>query len=163
MRQDEAAMVAHLQKSATGWVEVDKAWHGVHVLLNPEYPVVKWPQGFLFVGGTVLADRDWGNVYGVDVPDLRTFTAREVLEIHGFLRGVTDRTLLRGYDPDRLTRLQVYPRIWETRSSPVQWLMARFLGLSLQARYLAEQFALLQRVVGEAAAAREGLAIKYHQ
>ena len=163
LRQNEAQMVAHLQKSATSWVEVDKAWHGVHVLLNPDYPVVRWPAGFLFIGGTLLADRDWGNLYGVDVPDLRAFTPAEVREIHGVLRGVTDRTLLRGYDPDRLTKLNVYPQIWENRSSPVQWLLARFLGLSLQARYLAEQFSLLQKVVEEAAAAGEGLVIKYHQ
>lgn len=160
---NEKALVDHIQSSAANWFDIDKAWHGIHFLLNPAYPNVSWPNSFLFQGGTALNNRDWSESYGVNVPDFRVFTPDQVKEINTMLNGVSGRTLLRRYNPDLLKSHSIYPEAWESKSNRVAWFFARYLRLSINANYLMSHFQKLHGFLQSTALPGNGLVIKYHQ
>lgn len=162
-RKTESDMVEAIQSAASRAMSLDKAWHGIHVLLNPGFPDASWPNAFLLSGGRLLSDRDWSEAYGVRVPDLRVLSVEESAEAAEALQEVTSRRALLRYDPDLMTRHKIYPGIWERRRPFIPWLLAKYARASEPGQYLVSYFATLRAFMAEAAAARESTVIKYHQ
>lgn len=160
---DEEALIAYIFNHASAQCDLDKAWHGIHVLCCPQYPQITWPSGFLFIGGTLMTTRDWESVYGVAVPDLRIFRAADVAAIAGHLASLTTSDLRQRYDPDRFQQYAIYPRIWEKRQALGNWALAKFLKQSRHLDYVMWHAHQLQIFVAETAAHHAGLVIKYHQ
>lgn len=91
-------------------VDLDKAWHGVHVLLNGDIGEVTTPAGAAFFGGEPLGpeggDADAG--YG----PIRVLDPGQVLAAAQALRGTDLVPLLDRFDPDAWDADGVYPSGW---------------------------------------------------
>lgn len=120
-------------------LDIDKAWHGLHFLLTGTADEGEEPASHLLRGGEPLDDE--GEVRALQPPEVRRFAEH--------LSALTPARLARRYDPERMTRLEIYPAaIWMQASpdtSPLEW--------------LTECFVDVQRFVNAAAAADDGLII----
>ena len=90
----------------TAETDLDKAWHGIHYLLTGSAWGGDGPGAFLLLGGEGIGDVDVG--YG----PARAVSASDVQTINAFLTDVTADSLRRNFDPDEMTRLDIYPSIW---------------------------------------------------
>jgi hypothetical protein len=89
-------------------LDVDKAWHGIHYLLTgTAWEEGERPLGFIVRGGREVGDVDVG--YG----PARAFPSAEVREIASALRPLTREVVARRFDPKAMTRLDIYPSIWD--------------------------------------------------
>lgn len=86
--------------------DVDKAWQAIHFLLNGTAQPTDSLLGFLYSGGTTIADTDVG--YGPP----RGFTSAQVASIAAELSALDRDTLYRRYKPKEMDEQGVYPQIW---------------------------------------------------
>ncbi|KRC84421.1 hypothetical protein ASE25_21585 [Terrabacter sp. Root85] len=94
------------EDGSDGWLDLDKAWHGVHFLLTGAAWGTDNP-----LGGAVLGGREVGEDDGYGPPRLlEPDIVREVAEALGV---VTDAELRARFDPEEMQRLDIYPQIWE--------------------------------------------------
>lgn len=94
------------EDGSDGWLDLDKAWHGVHFLLTGAAWGTDNP-----LGGAVLGGREVGEDDGYGPPRLlEPDLVREVAEALGV---VTDAELRARFDPEEMQRLDIYPQIWE--------------------------------------------------
>ena len=145
------------------WTDIDKAWHGIHFLLNTSASEGEPPLDFLLRGGAILLEQDWKAIVGIGLPDMRVFSIPEVNEISTRLSSISDRDFRAQYNPDALSSNKVYPWNWETRESFGSWLLARYLRRSVTLNYLAHHFRMLKGLLAGAVERDLGLVIKYHQ
>src|ERR1700733_10559446 len=89
-------------------LDVDKAWHGIHFLLNGEAWEGTPPLDFI-VGGQAIGDIDVG--YG----PARGFSADEVAAIAAALHPITAETLRARFDPAAMMAADIYPTIWDRK------------------------------------------------
>ena len=112
---DEKAIYALLQHNRSDdWSDIDKAWHGIHFILNRAYST-EAPFDFLLRGGRALNNHNWREAYGVDVPDMHAFDSIQVKEISNALSSFTERGFRKRYDPGAMIQHRIYPGIWEER------------------------------------------------
>ena len=161
--ETEIYAVVQQDRATEDWFDIDKAWHGIHFILTRLNPADPKPFDFLLRGGTLLTDRNWQESYGVDAPDMRAFDSAQVKEIGLALSPITARVFRRGYNPDLMEQLAIYPRIWEQRKDRPAWLLAKYLKLSANLDYLVFHFDRLRSFLDGAAERDLGLIIKYHQ
>ncbi|SDG89382.1 YfbM family protein [Klenkia brasiliensis] len=99
-----------LESDGEDVVDLDKAWRGVHVLLNGDIGDVTTPAGAAFFGGEPLGpdggDADAG--YGA----ARVLAPDEVLAAARALRGLDLLQLLTRFDPQAWGADGVYPSGW---------------------------------------------------
>jgi hypothetical protein len=88
-------------------LDVDKAWHGIHFLLTGTAWEGEPPLDFVVRGGREVGDVDVG--YG----PARVFASTEVRAIDAALRPLTREVLAQRFDPAAMSRLEVYPSIWD--------------------------------------------------
>jgi hypothetical protein len=87
--------------------DLDKAWHGIHYLLTGTAWEGREPLNFLVSGGREVGDIDVG--YG----PARVLSAAQTRAAHEALAQVSDDELRRRFDPDEMTRKEIYPEIWD--------------------------------------------------
>ena len=88
-------------------VSLDKAWHAAHWLLTGSVWEGDPPLNFILGGGTDIDfDGPWNS-------PPHTFTPAETRAIAEALAQVSDEELGRRYDPAEMTRLEIYPEIWD--------------------------------------------------
>jgi hypothetical protein len=161
---DEEAIYALVQENrADDWFDIDKAWHGIHFILNSPFPADTKPFDFLLRGGTPLTARNWQDIYGVDAPDMRAFDSLQVKEIDTALSTITKKAFRSGYNPTLMAQLEIYPRIWEKQKDRLTWFLAKYLKLSSELNYLVFHFNRLKLFLDGAVERDLGLIIKYHQ
>jgi Domain of unknown function (DUF1877) len=85
----------------------DKAWHGIHFLLTGTAWEGSFPLNFIVSGGKEIGDVDVG--YG----PARALTSEEVRRLDAALEPLTSEEMKRRFDPEQMTRLQIYPEIWD--------------------------------------------------
>lgn len=122
--------------------DLDKAWHGIHYLLTGTACEGERPWNFLLLGGEPVGDIDVG--YG----PARALRAEEVQEVVGALASVDRATLQQRFDPDDMTRKEIYPDIWHRDPND-----DNVLG------YCLEYFDALQTFMNNAAGAGLGVVI----
>lgn len=114
--------------------DLDKAWHGIHFLLTGSDWEGDPPLNFLVAGGTPVGDIDVG--YG----PARVFRSNEVAEIYKALGNLQEDDLRQRFQPDVMTKKDIYPTIWDRNPKDDD-----SLG------YLLEYFAKLKKFVSDAA------------
>jgi hypothetical protein len=88
-------------------LDVDKAWHGIHFLLTGTTWEGSFPLNFIVSGGKEIGDIDVG--YG----PARALMSEDVRALDGALEPLTSAELQRRFDPEQMTKLQIYPEIWD--------------------------------------------------
>jgi hypothetical protein len=88
------------------FLDLDKAWHGVHWLLTGSVDETTTPEGQAVLGGTEVGD-DWG--YGPP----RLLRPDDVRRVAAALEAVTAADLRARFDPAAMTAADVYPFIWD--------------------------------------------------
>jgi len=122
--------------------DLDKAWHGIHYLLTQSADDGLDSLHFLVGGGSEVGGEDLG--YG----PARVFTAEQVRRIHAALQPVDDEVLRARYDPEEMTRLKIYPSIWD-----------REPGSDDALAYCQEYFNTLKTFVNQTAERRLGMVV----
>ena len=122
--------------------DLDKAWHGIHYLLTKSAWEGEPPLNFLVLGGSPIGDIDVG--YG----PARAITSAGVQEIHAALSMISEDDLRSRFDPAEMTRLDVYPDIWDRDTAEDDTF-----------GYCAEYFGTLKDFVASAADRNLGLLI----
>ncbi len=89
---------------ATGYVDVGKAWHGLHFLLAGSAWGGEPPLDFIVSGGTPVGEEDVG--YG----PARALRASQVATLAEALAGITKDTLIARFDGAKMDQLEIYPQ-----------------------------------------------------
>ena len=87
--------------------DVDKAWFGIHFLLNGTTGEGKPPLNFIITGGQEAKGCDIG--YGPG----RMFTSVQVKEIDKALQGISKERFLTRHDPKQLIDKKTFPNLLE--------------------------------------------------
>lgn len=95
-------------------LDVDKAWHGIHYLLTGTAWTGEAPVNFIVQGGREIGKVDVG--YG----PARALKSSEVREVAAALEALPPEELADRYDPEEMSRLEIYPEIW-TRDPDEDW------------------------------------------
>ena len=103
---------------------LDKAWHGLHFLLTGTAEGGREPACFLLGGGEELGDDD------DDAFQAHLLDAEQVRWFGEHLASLSTEELARRFDPDRMTKLRIYPDvIWrrpEEDDEPRGYLLGAF-------------------------------------
>jgi hypothetical protein len=105
-------------------LDLDKAWHGLHFLLTGMADGGTEPACFLLDGGEELGDDDDVQVRLLRPPQVRAFADH--------LAALTSDELTKRFDPVRMTKLRIYPEIWqrpEEEDEPRGYLLTAFAEL----------------------------------
>ena len=161
-RQELCTLVE--QGRGDDWFDIDKAWHGIHYILNSRFSTEIEPLDFLLRGGNLLTpDNNWRDLIGLDLPDMRAFESIQVKAIAMALASVTEDEFRRRYQPEKMTARQIYPGAWEERHQFLNWVLAKYLKFSARLDYLLFHFIRLREFLTGAVDNNMGLVIKYHQ
>lgn len=120
----DGLLEADEEAGGAGQFDIDKAWHGIHYLLNGEAWGGSGPLFGAVLGGTELEGTEIG--YG----PARYLTPQQVAATAAALAAVTAEDLRSKYDPGAMDAAQVYPTIW-TRDGEeaLDYLLEHFVGL----------------------------------
>ena len=106
-------------------IGLEKSWHGLHFLLTGEADGGPEPACFLLSGGEDLGDDDDVQARLLDPSQVRAFAEH--------LASLTTEEVARRFDPERMTRLRIYPDvIWkrpEEKDQPRGFLLDAFTEL----------------------------------
>lgn len=91
--------------------DLDKAWSGLHFTLNGGDEDTGSPLGFLMHWGEYLEEIDVG--FGPP----RIIRPAEVKDIHAALTALSNDEFKARYQPKRMAKREVYPRIWDNEES----------------------------------------------
>jgi hypothetical protein len=102
-------------------IDIEKGWHGLHFLLTGTADEGEEPACYIVRGGEDLDDEGCS----------RALRPHQVRRFSEYLSSLTPAELARRYDPQRMTKLRIYPSvIWsrptETPNSPLTWLTECF-------------------------------------
>lgn len=136
----DAEIDAESDDSEAAYLNLDKAWHGIHYLLTGDAWGGTLPEGFLVTGGLPIGEEDLG--YG----PARSFRAAEVARIATWLATVDDQTFGDRCSLDRLQVAEIYPGFEENSEAEVR-------------AYLLTYFQQLRAFLQQAAAAQKGLLV----
>jgi len=102
-------------------VSLDKAWHALHYLLCGKIEPASGPLGQAVFGGSEIGEnRGYGPA--------RYFAPAQVAEIAGALQSPgLEQELHARFDAEAMTRLGIYPGVWETDDQ--DWLIDAFRTL----------------------------------
>lgn len=89
------------------FLDIDKAWQGIHFLLTGSESGGSGPLAFILQGGREIPCEDFG--YGPP----HAFTPAEVKEIDRALSQIDPQELYDKADPAQLSALDIYPGIWD--------------------------------------------------
>ncbi len=104
------------------FLDLDKAWHGVHWLLTGTVDNASTPAGMAIMGGAEIGE-DWG--YGPP----RLLRPGDVRRVADALVELDDDDLRRRFDAGAMTRAEVYPLIWDEEDVFVEYLAPSFAML----------------------------------
>lgn len=101
------------------FIDVDKAWHGIHFLLCGQAEGGEPPLSDAVLGGTVI-DEDLG--YG----PARFLTAGQVKQVAVALEAIDSATLASRFDPAAMSAQQVYPQMWSAGQEALDYLLEAY-------------------------------------
>jgi uncharacterized protein DUF1877 len=102
---------------------MDKEWGGIQFLLNGNPDSTEGPYGQVIFGGQEIGP-DMG--YG----PARVVSAKQVAEIASHLQSLSAESLRQRYDPKAMTRMDIYPDIWERDGTEAcDWLIQGYVRL----------------------------------
>ena len=115
----ERAESGRLPKEAQGEdLDLDKAWHGLHYLLTGTAWGGTAPAGYLLAGGAQVGDEQEHDVFGYG--PARILTAEQVAAFSALVStGLTTAAVRQRLDPTEMTRLAIYPEVWDRADEAV--------------------------------------------
>ncbi len=126
----------------SGYLELDKAWHGIHFLLtNSDWKGEK-PLCYLLHGGQPIGDIDVG--YG----PANAITSKQVADFDAALEKIDEVEFRSRFNPKLMMKNEIYPTIWD-----------RPLEEDDTLGYLCHHFMALKDYVKTAKQANKGLII----
>jgi len=111
------------------FTSLDKAWHGLHFLLNDEPWSGKEPVNYLVCGGEDIGEIDVG--YG----PARAVKSKQVEAFHDALDLIGEGDLKQRFDADKFHAAEIYPSLGDDLEKEVQYLLFYFDELK---KFLAE-------------------------
>lgn len=106
-----------------GHLDIDKAWHAIHFLLNSQTWDGAPPLVNAVLGGTPLGDLDVG--YG----PARFLLPQEVEALAGAVSSISAADLLGRFDPTVFNEAQIYPHGWEGAPHERDYIASRYRDL----------------------------------
>lgn len=103
------------------YLDLDKAWHGIHFLLNDDVWGGNEPLRFVVMGREEIGE-DIG--YG----PTRYLTSSEVKDISRTLSKISIESLIKKFDAERFKKADIYPSIWEEEDA-IDYLMEYYKEL----------------------------------
>jgi len=104
-RKDPARVDKILETTGPEFLDLDKAWHGIHYLLAGTAWKPGPGAGQVVLGGTALGeDQGYGPAH--------FFTPEEVRRLAALLEAETPAKLTARYDPKAMDRERIYPDVW---------------------------------------------------
>ena len=104
-------------------LDIEKAWHGIHYLLNGTPFTANGPLGAVILGG-----QDIGSDLGYGPP--RVLTAPQVREVSQALMALPPDHLPKRFDPKAMDSADVYPTVWVREgSASLEWLQSTLVDL----------------------------------
>ncbi|MFZ6725519.1 YfbM family protein [Undibacterium sp. MH2W] len=129
-------LLAHTLLKAKGEkaINLDKAWHGIHYLLNG----TAWEVTSV-AGQAILGGKEFGTDMGYGPP--RVLSTEEVKKLAKALSVVTSQQLSARYDPQVMEKMEIYPTIiWRREGTDaLKWLLDDYAELSKFYRQAAEK------------------------
>jgi hypothetical protein len=122
-------------------IDVDKAWHGIHFLLNGHAHTGNGPLADTVFGGTVIGSSDLG--YG----PARALYSSTVREIAAALKPIGECEFRSRFDSQQLVSNRIYPSIWADEIDALD--------------YLVHYYTVVKRVYRRAAKATLGIIIYF--
>lgn len=110
--------------------DVDKAWHGVHAVLTG----TAWDTDGL--GQVVLGGEPFGPDLGYGPP--RTLRAGDVAAVASAMEALPVERFRTRIDLDELTRLDIYPAIWDEGDDAVDYLVHGYATIRSRFREAAD-------------------------
>lgn len=95
-----------LDEEPAGQVDVEKAWHAIHFLLNGAAEPREGDVAPVIFGGEPIGE-------AMDFGPARVFYPEQVKQLAAVLAGVGEAELRARYVPAQLTAADVYPGIWD--------------------------------------------------
>ena len=131
----------HGDSEPSNYLDLDKAWHGLHYLFTGEVYGGPRPLSLAIVGGTDIGP-DVG--YG----PARYLTAEEVATVAEALAALTPDALAQRFDPQDMETKQIYPGSWVSEGNEAF-------------EYLLYPFAQLQKFYADAASRGDAI-LQWH-
>ncbi|MBO2010520.1 YfbM family protein [Siccationidurans soli] len=101
-----------LPKEAQGEdLNLDKAWHGLHYLLTGTDWGGPEPTCYLLAGGAQVGDEEEHDVYGYG--PARILMPAQVAAFRTVVDALTVAEIQRRYNGPAMTKLKIYPEIWD--------------------------------------------------
>jgi hypothetical protein len=104
---DDPESILELLDEEQDEIDLDKAWHGIHYLLTGSAWEGAEPLCYLVSGGETIGDVDVG--YG----PARALTSKQVVDFDAALSTITADELRRRFNPQAMSKAEIYPDIWE--------------------------------------------------
>jgi uncharacterized protein DUF1877 len=115
-------------------LDIGKAWHAIHFLLNNDKWGGEYPLVCAVMGGTSIDGTDVG--YG----PARSLTPEEVRDVANALDEISSLDLLERFDADVLNQEQIYPQCWRNVPEEREFVgseyqaLVKFFNVAAQAR-----------------------------
>jgi hypothetical protein len=86
--------------------DIDKAWHGIHYLLNGKVWRGRKPLFNAVLGGTAIGDE-------IGYGPARYLTIDQVVVLARYLNKISIDKLKKKYNPKKLIKKHIYPDVWD--------------------------------------------------
>ena len=106
-------------------LDIDKAWHLIHFLLNGQTWEGTWPLVGAVLGGTELSEEDIG--YG----PARYLLPGDVSEVSRGLSDISSEALWSRFDADAVRKAEIYPEAWQGDSGDREYITGNYDRLRL--------------------------------
>ncbi len=97
-------------------LDIDKAWHAIHFLLNHDPWGGEYPYSGVVLGGLVVSDEDVGH------GPARYLAPEEVQEVADALSLISEETLLRQFDARKFEEAKIYPQGWSGAPEELEYI-----------------------------------------
>ncbi|MBD1944178.1 YfbM family protein [Coleofasciculus sp. FACHB-712] len=112
--------------SDKSYLDIDKAWHGIHFLLTGTKYEGETPLVNVVMGGSPLDDPDNPQF---DYGPACFLIPEEVQEVAEALSQISEADLQARFHPSALSAANIYPNIWERGTDEFEYLMFYYLQL----------------------------------
>lgn len=114
----DAAAEDDLAEEAQGeYIDLDKAWHGLHYLLTGTAWSSQEPACYLVAGGEQIGDEEEHDIgYGT----ARLLSPVQVAAFASVVAILTPAEIQKRLNPQEMTRLEIYPEVWSRVSQDAQ-------------------------------------------
>jgi hypothetical protein len=141
------ASEGELSEEAQGeYLDLDKAWHGLHYLLTGTAWGGEAPLNSLLLGGEQVGDEEEHDVgYG----PARILLPPQVDAFSQVLDTVNSAEILKSFNPTEMTKLDIYPNVWDREEEELEkWMQDSITDLkNFLQRAVAQQQAVIIAIV----------------